>query len=323
MDNTIILQGSFLSTGASKTIQLRSDVDWMEVYNYSQAGTTQNPGRGCQFYWQRGMSQDTGLSYSKTNSANSLNLTALTSGGFTYVDTSLDPVAARLSLTGVSADATPLVTLTATTGLVSGDVVRFSDVSGAYQLGGVDFTIGSLIANTSFTLPYMSQLGGAGTGGYIRKIKYEPLFYPRRRYISAITQASQAVVTLTVTHQFTVGQQVRFIVPDAYGMIQMNNLTGEISAINTSTNTVTVNIDSSAFTTFAFPASGGAFTPAQLVPVGEGTDTTIANPNLLDDATVNLGYIGMILAGGASSPAGSNGDTIYWKAGKSFSNSTT
>jgi len=136
------------------------------------------------------------------------------------------------------------------------------------------------------------------------------------RYISAITKAASAVVTMTVTHGFTVGQEVRLIVPAAYGMVEANNLQGMITAIDATYNTITINIDSSSFTTFAFPLTGAApFTPAIVVPVGE--DVTYPNSN--DDATTNTGYMGLKLAGGAQSPAGSASDVIYWVAGKSFS----
>ena len=78
---------------------------------------------------------------------------------------------------------------------------------------------------------------------------------------------------------------------------------------------------STAFTAFTFPASSSnAFTPATVVPMGEDTaDALIQNVNILSDATVNTGYIGMTLAAGANSPAGLSGNLIYWVAGSSFS----
>lgn len=320
MSNSIIQQGSFTSTGANVTLQLRSDVDWMRVYNYTQAATQQSTGRGVEFYWQRGMATGTGIEYKKTNSTDALNLVTLTSGGFTLVDSSVNaPSAINATVTAISTASTPVVSASSTANLVAGSVVRFINVSGAQQLGGLDFTIASVNANTSFTLPYMAQLGGAGTTGSFRIIPFDPMYYPTRRYITAITAANPAVVTLSVTHGYTVGQKVRLVVPSAYGMIEMNNLIATITAISTTYNTITLDIDSSAFTTFAFPASAATpFSPAMVVPVGEAANSAVSDPNLLDDATINNGYIGIILAGGAQSPAGSNSDVIYWVAGKSF-----
>ena len=63
-NGTIIQQGRFTSDGTAKTIVLRSDVDWMEVDNYttSLAG---GAGTGVEFKWQLGMADDTGFEYQK------------------------------------------------------------------------------------------------------------------------------------------------------------------------------------------------------------------------------------------------------------------
>ena len=318
MANTVIQQGSFTADGNAKTIQLRGDVDWMVVYNQTvlDAG---GAGTGAKFEWFRGFTTDTGIEYKKTAGTDALQIDMLTTGGFTLVDTSSSPLGAiNSTVSAVSTAATPLVSATSTAGLVDGDVVRMIDVTGAQQLGGIDFTIGSLVANTEFELSYMAQLGGAGTTGSFYPVNHDPLYYPRHRYITAVTQAASAVVTLSVTHGYTAGQVVRFVVPSAYGMTQIDNLTGKITAVDTTNNTITVDIDSTAFTAFAFPATAAVpFTPAMVVPIGEAVDSTYVNQ--LDDATDNRGYIGMILAAGTDSPAGALNDVIYWQAGRAFS----
>lgn len=316
-DNTIILQGKFTADGAVKVIPLRSDVDWMRVINYTQALATPATGIGYEYYWQRGMAADSAFEWKKTDTTNATLMTVLTSGGFTYVDTSLQTVSGLNStVTAVSNAAIPIVSATSTLGLSSGDVVRMIDVTGASQLGGIDFTIDTVVVNTSFRLPYMDQIV-AGTTGYFRKVNYDPIFYPRVRYITIATSVGvTTVVQLSVTHGYTVGQVVRFIVPEEFGMVELNNLTGTITAINTTTNTVTVDIDSSTFTAFNFPVDADTpFSPAMILPVGE----SVLLPNLNDDATTNTTYIGMKLAAGINSPAGSTSDVIYWTAGKSFS----
>ena len=196
--------------------------------------------------------------------------------------------------------------------------MRIINVASAQQLGGIDFTVGnSTLTSGTFSLDYMAQIV-AGTTGSWRKIPFQPQFYPRKRTISAITAASSAVITMTVTHGYTAGQAVRLKVPAAFGMVEMDNLIGNITAINTSTNTITVDIDSSAFTAFAFPVTADVpFTFAEVIPVGETANGTYANN--LDDATDNVSLIGMKLAAGADSPAGVTSDVIYWRAGKSFS----
>ena len=322
--DTVVLQGRFTSTGTTQIIPIRSDVDWMEIYNYTVAGANQTTAIGVQYYWQRGMAAGTGIEYLKSNAAAAANLTqALASGGFTLIDTSASPLGPlNATLTAISTASIPVASNSGTNGLNPGDVVRFTNVTSAQQVGGLDFTVGyNTLSTSTFSLDYMAQLGLAGTTGSWRKILFNPIFYPTHRFISKITQAAQAVVTLTVTHGFTVGQAVRFIVPSDYGMTQIDQLEGNIVAINTTTtsgNTITVDIDTTSFTAFAFPATADVpFSPAMIVPVGEEATGSVAN--LLDDATINTAILGMSLAAGANSPAGQTNDVIYWKAGKAFS----
>ncbi len=323
MDGTIIQQGRFISTGATTEIQIRSDVDWMEILNYTIADADQTTAIGVKYYWQRGMVVDTGIEYKKSNAANAANLIdAMASGGFTLLDTSGSPLdSVNSTTTAISNAAIPVVTNSGINGLVAGDVVRIINTTLAQQLGGFDFTVGhNTLTDTTFSLDYMSQIV-AGTAGSWRKINFQPQFYPRRRFITGMTAASNMVITMSVTHGFTVGQAVRLIVPAGYGMVEANTLIGNITAIDTTVttgNTITVDIDSSAFTAFAFPVTADVpFTPALVIPVGETANE--ASANLLDDATDNVSFIGMQLAAGVDSPAGVVSDQIYWKAGKSFS----
>lgn len=326
MDNTILQQGRFTSTGANKTIQLRADVDWMRVYNVTQAAASQTTALGVEYYWQRGFASGAKWTYFKSNAANAANLSAYTtSSGFTLVDSSLQtPGVLNATITAVSNAAIPVVSNSGTNGLVAGDVVRIINVTGAQQLGGIDFTVGyNTLTSGTFSLDYMAQIV-AGTTGSWRKISFNPIFYPRRRVITKVTQASSAVVTLSVTHGYKVGQAVRFKVPADFGMVELDGLQGTITAIDTTTttgNSITVDIDSSAFTAFAWPlTSSTAFTPAEVIPVGEDTAEALASAvDILSDATINESYIGMVLTGGASCPGGAASDVMYWVAGKSFS----
>jgi hypothetical protein len=57
-------QGKFTSTGANKILNIRSDVDWINVYNYTAAAQAAAD-LGFQYYFQRGMAQGTGIIYTK------------------------------------------------------------------------------------------------------------------------------------------------------------------------------------------------------------------------------------------------------------------
>ncbi|CAB4184559.1 hypothetical protein UFOVP1478_9 [uncultured Caudovirales phage] len=308
-------QGKFTSTGASQTLNIRSGVDWIKVLNYTD---------NTQYFWQIGMAAGVG----KITAANGTTASLGAGLGFYPIDTSLNVPGASVVLTAISGAAIPVVSTGNTGGLANGDIVRLYNVTGGVQLNSIDFTIGAINANVSFTLAYMSQIVAANAGTF-RRIPYNPIFYPRNRYIVSISQAVEAVVVLTVTHGYKVGQVVSFVVPSvggsaaSYGMTEINGLQGTILAIDTATNSITVDIDTTAFTAFAFPTTAQAaagFTQAQVVPVGmntaEGLDSGV---DILSDATINTGLIGIQLVGGANSPAGAVNDVIYWTSGNSFS----
>lgn len=331
----IILQGNF-TQGATATnirIPLVSDVDRFTVYNITQMAASQTTAVGVQYYWQRGFPQGAMIEYLKSNAANAANLIQyLTTGGFNLIDTSVqNPGVLNNGSTGISAISIatpPVVTVGSTTGMSAGNIVRLYSTTGAKQFGGMDWTIGyNTFSPTTFDLSYGSNPTAAGTAGSFRVIPYNPIFYPRVRNITSITSSGvNSVVVTSVTHGYQVGMKVLFAIPKIFGMVEMNTLEATIIAVdNTVTvNSFTVNIDSSAFSAFTFPASASQpFTPAQVIPDGE--DTAFAannNLNQLVDATNNVSYIGIELAAGANSPAGSASDVIYWVAEKADSVNT-
>lgn len=320
MNGTILQQGRFISDGKSKELDIRSDVDFMNIYNYTVAGADQTTSIGVEYYWQKGMPVDEGLEYKKSNAANADNMTqTLASGGFTLLDTSdQTPGALNETITAISNAAIPVVTNTGVNGLSAGDVVRLIDITGAQQLGGIDFTVGlNTLSDTEFSLDAMSQII-AGTTGSWRKINFDPQFYPTRRTITKVVKGSTTFVQTSVIHGLTVGQSVRLEVPTVYGMQELNGLTGKIVSIGDFFNTITLDIDSSGFSNFAYPLTADIpFSIAEVIPIGQSA--TLPNSNSLADATNNISLIGMKLAAGVDSPAGSNDDVIYWVAGKSFS----
>ena len=59
--NTVMQQGSFTSTGVAVTLQIRSGIDWMRVYNTTQMAANQTTAVGVKYYWQKGMANFTAL----------------------------------------------------------------------------------------------------------------------------------------------------------------------------------------------------------------------------------------------------------------------
>lgn len=315
--NTVLQQGSFTSTGAAQTIQVRSGVDWIRTYNYTQiaaaAATT-----GYEFYWQFGMPQGGGLEYISNGGSTAVNIVTLASGGFTLVDSSLNVPGPAVAVTGATNAAQPVVSTASTAGLSNGDVVRLTSMTGQANISGYDFTIDTLIANTSFRIAnaLANAPGAVATAGFWRRIPFNPIYYPSKRFVVNITRAANAVITTSVNHNYVAGMSIRLSVPAAFGMTQADGLLVNIRSVTAGT--ITVDLDTTAFSAFVFPSAAAVpFTPASCVPVGEETDQ-FSNPNLLDDATVNTAFIGVTLGAGVNGPAGQANDVIYWVAGKSF-----
>ncbi len=301
--------GYYTSAGISVNIPLRFDPDYFELINYTQMATTQNPGRVVRSEWQRGLLDGYAFTGTKTNSSSAMNDSVATSGGFTRINTAAQTQGLAVAFSAGTNATPPVVSTASTAGLIAGDTVRIVNSATAPQLNGMDFTIDTIVANTSFNLAYMVAPGSILGAGTYRKIYYDPIWAPRTRLVTSITQATQAVVTMSVTHGYTVGMKVQFIVPTEFGMIQMNSLVGTITAINTTTNTITVNIDTQAFNAFAWPAASAyPFTFAQVVPVGE-------IPTITSGSTMNQALIGINVG---SAVCGAANDVMYWRAWKSF-----
>jgi len=104
----------------------------------------------------------------------------------------------------------------------------------------------------------------------------DPQFQPAMRIISAVTNAFPASVTTTFDHDYITGTIVRFYIPQAEGMTQLDKKTGTITV--TGTDTFTVDIDTTRFDTFVIPGVPAWYenTCALVVPIGEVSDQLTA-----------------------------------------------
>jgi hypothetical protein len=336
MATTIASSGTFTSTGATVTLNLRSDLDWIRVYNQTAAGTA---GGGTdlpfEFFFQRGMAAGTGLQWTKLDTVanDPVTVSLLTApNGFTLVDTSASPFGAAVATTAYTNVVRPIVSTGSTAGLVTGSIVRLYGIVNGQAINGMDFAIDTIVANTSFRIAsaLATAPGIAGGAGFYRIVNYDPIYYPPFRYITNITSAASAVVTLSVPSQYQVGQEVTFVVKDPNaGMVEIDGLTGTITAVTdtVATQTITVDIDTTAFTAFTFPttaqAAGGVNRPI-VIPAGMDTAQALTSSvNILSDAMVNQAILGVRLAGGAAAgaaagPAGAAGDVMFWNAMKTW-----
>lgn len=337
MPFTILTGDTFTSTGVGVKIPLPSSADYFVTTNITQmplAPATAVVIRAEWFGPKFGLGQtaaNDGLRWKKTNSTNALQMdtfaTATASNGFTYVSSS--PVVeaqAPNAITAITAASAAVVSQTNT--YSEGDILRLYSTTGMLQIAGMTFQI-STVSGSGYTLTGLRAAGfaSAATAGFTRRVSKFNAVDPEFLYITEITKATQAVVRTSVdpSPYYAVGMLIHFSVPYSFGMTQMNQLTGKIVAVDATNYTLTVDIDSSAFTTFAFPASTASPTAALFATLAPAGARTQFNPVTL----VTTGYefrkqafhTGefvpfMFLAGGAQSPAGANLDQINWVAYK-------
>ncbi len=357
MDGTILSQGTFTvgATVVPKYIAVPSGTDWVEVINWTQRWVD---GGAAAFsntnYWQIGMLPGSSLVSYYGNGDAIFHGDLITSGGISIYDPSGNnpyalPLVGVSVATTASTNATRPVVSTANTGaLAVGSVVRLSN-TGQTDLNGIDFVVGAVTPNVSFTLltatnPLANVPGAVGGAGFYRQVNNTELFYPRKRVIVNITNAVFPQVSTSIAHGLTVGQEVRFLIPAVSGMVNLNGVQAAIVSVLDDYNFF-VDFSTVFFPAFTFPtvAQQPSSYP-EVVPVGENTAVSLQSPvaqtptiggvqingtqsGILADSTVNTGFLGLILGTGGNGvnlgaditgPAGSvAGDFIMWRSGKS------
>ncbi len=269
--------------------------------------------------------------------------------GFSLFDSSVYSQGATFSITGFTTNAGPPVTTVFTTstnhGFQVGDNVRIVNMTSAPQLGGLVMTVTATNGTNQFTTLLdstnaLTSVGSVYKVGNAANINTS-LYYPQNRVIAQITQANPMVVTTLVQQNYQIGDVVRFAIPTAYGMQQLNSSTNglplqfTVSAVNNAVGTQTVtfaNTDSSAYT--AFVSLLAAQYPQSLpvmIPQGEGNTNNLigitptplpyANQDILGFATQNLGHRGVLIGAGDGTNSASVGgiigatvDAWYWEA---------
>ena len=315
--NGILQQGNFTADGNAKTLKIRSEVNWIKIVNYTETAAANN-GHGVEYYWQKGMLRNTIMKYRPA--ANQTLASIGLAASIDVIDSSNFALGARTVVTAGTNVVDPEYLTANTAGLLDGGIVRL-DSTNHNNLNSLDFSVDTVVANTSFELANtLATAPGrvAGAAGYYRviapNIEIYTLFAPSKRVISDISVAASAVVTTLVDHGYSLGDRVKFNIEAGYGMLEMDGLVGNITAVTDGT--FTVDINSAAFTAFTFPVyTAVPYVQSMVVPIGknpaynEGMSVT--------PGFVNQGFIGVVLQGGTAFPAGSNGDVIYWTAGSS------
>lgn len=91
----------------------------------------------------------------------------------------------------------------------------------------------------------------------------------RTKTIDSITQANPMVVTTTENHGYVAGMMVTFLIPSQFGMVQLNGKNAQVLSVTN--NDLTINLDSSNYTPFAYPSPlPSAYTPPSVIPNSSG-----------------------------------------------------
>jgi hypothetical protein len=351
MDGTIIVRGNFTSTGVNKTIVFRPGVNWITVYNMI---ANDGVGAPLQFYFQTGMTNGIAIDGVGATTAPAGMFTVID------YSNPANFASIQYSTTVQTSAVLPLVTSAATLAAAAvkvGDVVRITGRNTAGVLGvpvfgnyGVDMIVSIVgapnAANVYTLLGAENQLatasGVAGTDGALQRIDISSVFYPANRIVTNISQVAGVITVATsVPHGMTVGQSVRFKIPTVCGatisaLLDARASNNYVSAVVTSViaNAAPLAAFGSLSFTIDIVGSGEAFTyPTsaqvgagsqlpEMIPFGQDTAYSVSqNANILADATVNQGFVGITLRAGAAranNPAGQTGDVIFWKVGACF-----
>lgn len=128
--------------------------------------------------------------------------------------------------------------------------------------------------------------------GYSQQTVIENLVW---KAIESITNAYPMVVTTTTDHHYVAGMKVRFQIPTQFGMQELNAI--EVQIISVTNNTLTINLDSTGFTVFAYPSPlPEAYTEPVVIPNSSGqplppTFLPYGNQNDFEGTIYNNGAI--------------------------------
>ena len=267
-----------------------------------------------------------------------LNNGSMTINGITIIDAARQVNGPTIAIASFGPGTTTVWTTSTPHGFVVGDNVRVGNLVSAPQFGGLTMTVTAVGSTTTFTTLLNSSNAVTSVGSVFRVgnayMSYRSFYYPENRVIADITLANPMVVTLLVQQNYQVGDVVRFQIPTALtggSQSQLNSTNNglpnefTVIAVNNAvgTQTVTLNVDSSAFTAFAWPAATSyPFGLPEMIPQGEGNINSAqsfgvspaplpyGNQDILGFATQNQACNGVLIGTGDGTNSSSTGGII-------------
>ncbi len=296
-----VVSGGTLGVSAPpvKIINLPFKPDFVELINYTQAATP--AAHGIPFAWWdasvppltfSSVNYDTIVDVYSSATASNTDMVRV-GGGISVFSAGLSQqFGAAQQIVSIAKSTSPtIVTLSAGHGFSVGDTIVMrglfqSSTTGMPQINGIPFTI--IAANsTTISINWDSSgsaytaLSGSPASAFIYKVLYPFLYVPEDNVISAITLGNTTTITTTMYHNFEVGQEVAFRIPNQWGTVQLNSLPNVLIpgspvygyVISVTDNwTFVVNINSSAYTAYTdniAVASVPGLTFPQVLAVGD------------------------------------------------------
>lgn len=343
--STQITTGSFTNVASTPFfVPLSQQIDQFFLWNLTRSGVTAGGVAGSltsdriiEARYSRYMGANTGLI--KQQGTVSGNLAPLSNGnlaqnGFRLFNAADQTPGAQIAISSFTPGATTVWTTGSAHGLLVGDNVRVGSLTTAPEFGGVVMTVTAVGSPTTFTTLLVST-GHLTSVGFVYKVgnAYLPqpsLYYPQWRAIASISLANPMVVKTLVRQVYQIGDKVRFAIPTAFGLVQLNSTTNglpvefTVSAVNNAVGTQTItfeNVNSTAFTAFAWPvAASYPYGLPVMIPQGEGNTNNFistlpsplpyGNQAILGFARQNQGQNGILIGAGDGTNATSTGGII-------------
>ena len=312
-----IQTGTFTSDGTDKSILLRADVDRVVVENLTEMTAT-NSGHGFRYTWYLGLDKSMIMEYHPA--ADHTSAISVISNAILPIDRfSIRDDLTFTSITAGTNAVQPVYSTADTSDIDTGSIVRIYGTDQT-NLNGLDFTVNSVVTNTSFRLANtLATAPGivAGASGSYMVVAYNDFSYrsfiSTEIKISSVSLASNAVITTLSTHYIEPGATIRIIIPSVYGMPEIAD--GIATVLNTTSNTLLINIDTTTYTAFNFPIfSDYPFEFATVEQIESEEEDDVAVDSSGEDAITkeSSALVAMKLAAGTAMPAGSIGDEIRW-----------
>lgn len=312
--SSVIASGTFTSNGSALSIQITPEFDKFELINITDIGSTAMATPVMKATYTSAMTAGSAYVSSKTSGAATVALeTTITANGFTPFNGSIQTPGPAIGPGTAITAANPAVVTINGHGLSVGNRIRLYNCVGMQQISGMTFTVTDVVDANDFEISLNAGGFAAAATAVTARLLTNPIYQPRDLFITNITQAVSAVVTVSeVTTSYEVGDYITFNIPASWGMTQLNGITAEITAIGvdgtSGATTYTINVNTTAFSAFVFPVSGAVpFSFAQLSPTAE-IATKITNPER------NVSQRGLILGTGVQT----NAKLYQWFAYSTF-----